>query len=147
MKIINFKASNFKGDCFIDEDFSVHLELMNKVLVSHNMLCVITSSGRLDTNVKGAIVDPAKMGNHLVYHAIDFNLINKATNEYYNSTKLGDGTGLDEVCCRDIMKVSGLTWGEIFNHPDSVHFDDRLNVKDPAKWQELYNELHNEHTA
>lgn len=141
--MINFKASNFRGDCFIDEDFKPYLDRMNTVLIKHDMTWIVTSSFRPDTNVKGAIVTPAVMSNHLVGHGIDGNMINNKTKEYYNSTKLGDGTGLDELCCREIMNTCGLTWGETFNHPDSVHFDDRLNIKDPTLWLIKYNTLHN----
>lgn len=144
IKIINFKASNFKGDCFVDEEFAnVYLTRMNNVLINHNMNCIITSSGRHDANVKDAIVTPAQMSNHMIYHAIDFNLVNNKTKEWYDSTKLGDGKGDDEICCRDIMKVTGLIWGETFNHPDSVHFDDRTDIKNPELWHQIYNELHN----
>ena len=140
--MINFKASNFKGDCFIDEDFKPYLDKMNTVLINHNMVCIVTSSFRKDTNVKGAIVKPAAMSNHLVGHGIDFNLLKKDTNEYFNSTKLGDGHGDDEICLRDILKVSNLTWGQTFNHPDSVHLADQLNINNPEKWKELYNKYH-----
>lgn len=142
MQIINFRASNFRGDCFIDREFEPYLLKMNEVLIRHGMIWITTSSGRLDTNVKGAIVDPAKKGNHLVYHGIDGNLIGP-DGKYYNSKKMGDGTGPDEACCHEIVKESGLYWGQAFNHPDSVHFDDRLNLKDPKLWQKKYNELHN----
>lgn len=141
MQIINFRASNFRGDCFIDSEFEPYLLKMNEVLIKHKMTCIVTSSGRKDTNVKNAIVEPAKKGNHLVFHAIDFNLVGP-DGKYYNSTKLGDGTGPDEACCRDIMKESGLRWGQTFNHPDSVHFDDGLNLLNPKLWQKKYNELH-----
>ena len=140
--MINFKASNFKGDCFIDEDFKPYLDKMNNVLINHNMVCIVTSSFRKDTNVKGAIVKPAAMSNHMIGHAIDFNLLNKNTNEYFNSTKLGDGHGDDEACLRDIVKVTGLFWGEALNNPDSVHLDSRLNVKNPELWHQKYNAIH-----
>jgi len=143
MKIINFKASNFEGDCWVDEDFANKcLVPMNTIAVKHQMIVVITSSGRKDTNVKGAIVTPAKMSNHLVYHAIDCNVKNKTTGEYYNSKKMGDGIGADELFLEDVDRNTDLRWGQAFNVPDSVHFDDALNIKKPNLWKEKYKELH-----
>lgn len=142
MEIINFKASNFKGDCFVDEEFAILLTQMNKIAINHNMIVIITSSGRKDTNVKGAIVTPAKMSNHLVYHAIDCNIQNKKTKEYYNSKKMGNGTGDDELFLEDVDKNTDLRWGQAFNVPDSVHFDDALNIKKPKIWHQKYKELY-----
>jgi len=141
MEIINFKASNFRGDCFTDREFEPYLLKMNEVLIKHEMICVVTSSGRKDANVKGAIVTPAKKSNHMVYQAIDFNLIDKF-GKYYNSTKLGDGVGPDEFCLKEIVEVTKLRWGQTFNHPDSVHLDSNLNNLHPDVWLKKYKELH-----
>ena len=106
------------------------------------MIVVITSSHRTDTNVKGAIVTPAIMSNHLVGHAIDCNVKSKTTGEYFNSKKMGDGTGPDELFLEDVDRNTDLRWGQAFNKPDSVHFDDALNIKKPAVWHEKYRLLH-----
>lgn len=140
--IINFTASHFRGECMVDEDFAIPLKGMNEVAIRHSFLVIVTSSGRKDTNVAGAIVVPAKMGNHLVFHAIDFNLKSLMTGKYYNSTLLGDGEGEDEVFCREVVQKTGLFWGIAFKVADSVHIDDRLNVKDPELWLKKYNEIH-----
>lgn len=142
MKVINFKASNFEGDCFVDEEFVPLLMQMNQKAINHNMIVIIKSSGRKDTNVKGAIVTPAQMSNHMVFHAIDFNLKNKKTGEYYNSKKMGDGTGEDELFLEDVDRNTDLRWGQAFNNPDSVHFDDAINIKKPLIWHQKYKELH-----
>src|SRR6185503_15529398 len=122
MKIVNFKASNFQGQCRVDEEFAPLLFQMNEIAVKQNMIVVITSSLRKDTNVVGAIVEPAKMSNHLVGHAIDCNVINKATGEFFNSKKMGDGTGPDEIFLEDVDRNTDLRWGVAFMKPDSVHF-------------------------
>jgi hypothetical protein len=138
----SFIASNFQGECIVDEDFIPYLEGLNTVAIRHNVRVVVTSSARKDIHVIGAIVNPAKKGNHLIAHAIDFNVVNLETGEYYNSTKLGDGTGVDEKFCLDVVKETGLFWGDAFVKPDSVHMDDRLNLKNPELWQQKYNALH-----
>jgi hypothetical protein len=142
MKIIKYTASNFEGECYVDEEFAPLLDQMNIIAIKHNMIVIVTSSGRKDTNVKGAIVTPAKMSNHLVYHAIDCNVKNKITGEYYNSKKMGDGTGADEIFLEDVDRNTDLRWGQAFNTPDSVHFDDAINVKRLDIWKQKYNELH-----
>ena len=143
MKIVNFKASNFQGQCRVDEEFAPLLFQMNEIAVKHNMIVVITSSLRKDTNVVGAIVEPAKMSNHLVGHAIDCNVINKATGEFFNSKKMGDGTGPDEIFLEDVDRNTDLRWGVAFMKPDSVHFDDALNIKKRNVWLQKFSELQN----
>ena len=138
--IIKFTASNFEGDCNVDDDFVIHLEKMNEVAVKYNMIVIITSSFRKDTNVAGAIVTPAKMSNHLIGHAIDFNLKNIITGEYYNSVKMKDGGGYDELFCNEVVAITGLRWGMAFQVADSVHFDDGINIINPELWHKKYNE-------
>ena len=143
MKLVNFTASNFQGDCNVDEEFVPLLNQMNDIAIKHDMIVVITSSFRRDTNVSGAIVTPAQMSNHLVGHAIDCNVKSKTTGEYFNSKKMGDGTGDDELFLEDVDRNTDLRWGQAFNKPDSVHFDDALNIKKRDVWQQKYNSVHN----
>lgn len=141
-KIVDFTASNFEGKCRVDADFAALLTQMNAIAIKHGMNVVVTSSYREDTNVKGAIVTLAQMSNHLVGHAIDCNVKNRVTGEYYNSKKMGDGTGADELFLEDVDRNTDLRWGQAFNKPDSVHFDDALNIKKPTLWQQKYKEIH-----
>ena len=141
MKIVPFKASNFEGICNVHETFAPVLTQMNAIAIKHNMTVVVTSSYRKDANVKGAIVTPAKMSNHMIGHAIDCNVKDRNTGEYYNSTKMGDGKGKDQLFLEDVDRNTDLRWGQAFNNPDSVHFDSAINIKNPAKWHEIYKEL------
>jgi hypothetical protein len=143
MNIVNFKASNFEGECNVDEEFVPLLNQMNAIAIQHNMIIVITSSYRKDTNVNGAIVIPAQMSNHLIGHAIDCNVKSKITGEFFNSKKMGDGTGADELFLEDVDRNTDLRWGQAFNKPDSVHFDDAINIKKPLVWQQKFNAAHN----
>lgn len=143
MKLINFKASNFIGDCIIDAEIEPEFIKMNEIAIKHGMTVIITSSLRKDTKVAGAIVTPAKMSNHLIGHAIDCNVKSNKTGEYFNSKKMGDGTGVDELFLQDVDRNTNLRWGQAFNNPDSVHFDTALNIKAPALWLKKYNELKN----
>jgi hypothetical protein len=142
MKIVSFSASNFEGECNVDEEFVPLLNQMNAVAVQHNMIVVVISSYRKDTNVNGALVTPAQMSNHLIGHAIDINVKNKLTGEFFNSKKMGDGTGADELFLEDVDRNTDLRWGQAFNKPDSVHFDDAINIKKPVVWQQKFNAMH-----
>lgn len=142
MKIVNYTASNFEGHCEVEETFVPYLVKMNNIALQHKMIVVVTSSLRKDANVKGAIVTPAQMSNHMVGHAIDCNLRSLATGEYFNSKKMGDRTGLDEKFIKEVEATTGLRWGGEFNTKDEVHFDDGLNIHNPEKWHQIYNELH-----
>ncbi|MEP7169389.1 MAG: M15 family metallopeptidase [Bacteroidota bacterium] len=139
MGIIKFTASNFEGNCDVDEDFAPLLTKMNEVAIKHGITVVVTSSLRADTNVKGAIVTPAIMSNHLVGHAIDCNL--KKGTEYFNSVKMNDRTGADNDFINECK--SFIKWGGEFHKNDPVHFDDRLNQTNPDLWKSKYDMLHN----
>ena len=118
------------------------MDIINDECKKKNFLFIATSSKRDSLFVLGAIVEPAKMSNHLVGHGVDGNLQDLTTGEYYNSVKMGDGKGADECVIRAI-EGRGLRWGGEFRKKDEVHFDDGLNLKDPAKWNEL-NKLYNQ---
>lgn len=142
MKIINFKGSNFEGDCWIDEEILPEFIAFNNIAVKHTIIVKVISSGRKDSKVKGAIVTPSEMSNHMVYQAVDINLIDRITGKYYNSKLMGDGIGRDELFLQDVDRNTNLRWGQAFNNPDSVHFDTALNIKAPFVWHRKYKELH-----
>jgi hypothetical protein len=134
-----FKASNFQGKCVIDDDFEPLLIKMNELAVKYNIIVIVNSSYRVDSNVKGAIVTPAKKSNHMVGHAIDCNLM--LSGVLYNSTKMQLDTGTVRKFINEV-KVAGLRWGGDFNVKDPIHFDDGLNIKNMALWIQKYRELH-----
>lgn len=133
-----FVASNFKGNCLIDEDFEPSLIKMNAVAVKYGITVKVNSSFRKDANVKGAIVVPATHSNHMVGHGIDCNLIYKGI--LYNSVKMQSDTGIIRQFINEV-KASGLRWGGDFKLKDPVHFDDGLNVKNMKLWMEKFKKL------
>lgn len=135
----NFTASNFKGECNVDEDFIPSLEKMNNIAINHGVTVIVISSFRVDANVKGAIVTPATHSNHMVGHAIDCNLQHNGM--YYNSAKMQNDKG-DIFNFIQECKSKGIRWGGDFGKPDPVHFDDGLNIKNVALWNEKYNAIH-----
>ena len=138
---INYKASNFRNECIVDDEFAKELDKMNTIAIKHNMLIIITSSLRHSTDVKGAIVTPSKVSNHLIGFAIDCNLQSTVTNEYFNSVKMGDKKGIDLLFIEDIEKNTKLRWGGRFKTVDYVHFDIPLNITNPKLWLEKFNSI------
>src|SRR5664279_4083232 len=142
--MIQFTASNFKGDCTIDEDFEPTLVTMNTVAQKYNITVQVTSSFRIDANVPGAIVTPATHSNHMIGHAIDCNL--ELEGAFYNSARMQTDTGVVRQFI-DELKSEGIRWGGDFGKPDPVHFDDGLNVKDMTAWTAKYRQVHGVDTS
>lgn len=121
--------------------FRPALDVFVKLLEKYNLICIVTSSWRYDTDVSGAIVEPARKGNHLVGHAFDCNFID-AAGVFWNSKKLAKPTGPMKAFLKEVDDTPELRWGGAFNDPDSVHFDDDLNHRDPIAWLAQYSEYH-----
>lgn len=139
--LTTFSGSNLVGKTVVaDTQFTGSLDSINSHAAANNVNLHVTSSFRTSSNVKGAIVTPAKKSNHMAGHAIDMNVIygdkkNKWCNSKCLDGKLPEGVkGFIEA----IQSDSGLRWGGDFGDKDSVHIDDGLNVNDPAAWEERY---------
>ena len=128
--------------CMIHEEFIPAMDLFCKYLSATGCRADIISALRPDTNVLGAIVTPAQMSNHLVGCAIDVNLFDKQ-GKRWNSKALESPK--DEVLqFITLVRNSGiLRWGGDFKKQDTVHFDNGLNLRNPKRWREIYNEIHN----
>lgn len=134
-----YMASNFRGECLVDDDFISCLDKMNQIAVGYGIIVIVNSSYRIDANVTGAIVKPATHSNHMIGHAIDCNL--ELDGMYYNSQRMLNDTGTIKQFIRDV-EASGMRWGGRFSTPDPVHFDDNFYWKNPTAWTEKYNKLH-----
>ena len=55
---------------------------------------------------------------------------------------MGDSKGDDQLFCEEVVKKTGLRWGESFGTPDSVHFDDGLNINNVTFWEKKFKEFH-----
>jgi hypothetical protein len=137
--MIDYTNTNFQGHCSIHEDFKPYLDKMNEIAKRYAITVIVTSSYRVDANVKGAIVTPATHSNHMIGHAIDCNL--KQGKELYNSTRLYMPTGEIKQFIDECVKA-GMRWGGDFGKPDPVHFDSGLNITNFPKWEQIYKQLH-----
>jgi len=146
MKIIKYEndvlVKQYGGvnakECFIEESFKPAMDRLCKYALECAIHLFVNSSKRDTTIVPGHIVEPAKMSNHLVGHAIDANIIESGT--FWNSEKL-EGV-LSPTIHKFINLIHAdkeLRWGGTFENKDVVHFDDGLNIHNPSLWHEIYN--------
>lgn len=148
--LVEFKASQFLFDkpyyqkvCLIDKDFQPSLIDMNDCAREHGVFIYTTSSFRkYDKPVQNAIVEPIKMSNHFVGHAIDCNYL--IDGKFYNSKDIERVYTADPnhklskfiSCC----KSKGLRFGGDFRIKDIVHWDDALNLKQQHTYKILFSQ-------
>lgn len=138
--LILFEGSRFRGKpCMADVQFKPLLERINTYAEEADVFLKVTSSFRTTSNVKGAIVTPAKTSNHMAGHGIDMNVI-YGNNKLANSTVLRKYPNVPKPVkqfLKSIIDDNDLRWGGKFRSKDPVHIDDHLN-KDLNKWKKRY---------
>ncbi len=141
IKIVQYLHDCLVGKpCFIESSFVPKMDLLCYYASQCGIKLYIVSSYRKSVNVPGAIVRPAKMGNHLIGHAIDCNLVDGKS--FWNSIKMREGlTGNAKKFIDLVNDGKILRWGGLFSEKDEVHFDDGLNLSNPRKWHEIHNYL------
>lgn len=136
-----FKASNFTGSSiYSDPLFFPALERINDYAKKSNIKIFVTHSFRANgQKITGTVVSPASKSNHLVGHAIDFNISLKG--KLYKSKDLkksNSGNWPNEIkgFIDSIKNDKELRWGGEFNDP--VHIDIPLNLKDKKLWEDRF---------
>lgn len=145
-KLVEHKSSNIKGfnghKIMVEEGFVKKLDTVNALAVKHGLIVWVTNSCRIgDVKLSGTIVTPASMSNHKVGHAIDMNLQDIKTKEWFNTSKMRDGAGKDNVFLLEVDLDSSLRWGGKFTKKDEVHIDDGLNIVNPTLYKAIFNDL------
>lgn len=145
-KLIEYKNTNIKGfqghKIMIETSFAPKLDTINTLAIKHGLMVWVTNSTRIGKVVlKGAIVTPSKISNHKVGHAIDMNLQDIKTGEWFNTAKMRDGVGKDNVFLTEVDLDSQLRWGGRFSVKDEVHIDDGLNIVNPELYKAIYNDI------
>jgi hypothetical protein len=148
-QVVNIRLytnSQFAGEPVrADADFEPHLDRLNGFARDCAVKIVVTSSFRQPgQELRGTVVQPAQMSNHLVGHAIDMNL--QSATGLFNSSALrrANLANLPVEPRRFIQAVRddpALRWGGDFATEDPVHIDDGLNVRDAALWQRKFRAL------
>ncbi|XP_022786660.1 uncharacterized protein LOC111326847 [Stylophora pistillata] len=142
--ILKHQDSRFESFCYIHPGFLGAVKNINLYAQQCRVKVVITSSFRKDNGKKlvGAVYKPAKRSNHFVGHAIDMNLTDG--NHFCNSSCLRDEKNHPKgVKCfiQKIKQDASLRWGGVFWKPDPVHIDDKLNYKNEAEYNRLFQSL------
>lgn len=139
--LTSYSGSNLVGKkVTADTQFTGSLDTINSHAAAHDVNLHVTSSFRTSSNVKGAIVTPAKKSNHMAGHAIDMNVVyGEKKNKWCNSKCLGGKLPAGvKGFIKAIQDDSSLRWGGDFGDKDPVHIDDGLNVNNAAGWEERY---------
>jgi len=120
----------------VDAGFKSEMDKMNRFAIDCSVTVQVTHAFRKEgQNIGGTIVPPASNSNHLVGHAIDFNL--ETPNGWCNGDCLDWETNSYARCFTNKIKSDRtLRWGQSFNDP--VHIDDYLNGSNPSAWDQLY---------
>ncbi len=139
--IVEYKHEALVGkSCFIEVSFIPKMDLLCYCAIQADVKLYMISSRRKTTKIAGAIVKPAEMGNHLIGHAVDCNIVDGKT--FWNSIKMREGLSGNAKKFIDLVIASKvLRWGGLFKAKDEVHFDDGLNLRNPEKWHEIHNYL------
>ena len=138
-KLVRFISVHLEGaPAVADADFLPALGQLEQLAAGHELTLYVTHAARLQRQtLAGAVVRPATRSNHLVGHAIDCNV--RYRGRLYRSVELGDGGSLPAAvqAFLDAVRAHGtLRWGGDFGDP--VHFDDALNLRAPAVWDEKF---------
>lgn len=138
-KLVRFISVRLEGAPVVaDADFLPALGQLEHLAGGHDLTLYVTHAARLQRQtLADAVVRPATRSNHLVGHAIDCNV--RSRGRLYRSVELGDGGSLPAPirAFLDAVRAHGtLRWGGDFGDP--VHFDDALNLRAPAVWDEKF---------
>lgn len=142
--LVRFSKGYFQGSGIVHRGFMEAIRVINRYAYECKVKIYLTSSFRKDDGRKihGAIVQPSKISNHFVGHAIDMNLIDGS--RFCNSKCLGNQSKQSAgVKCfiSKIRRNTGLRWGGDFSTPDPVHIDDGLNRRDRNQYNKLFASL------
>lgn len=130
--------------CLIHDDFVPGMDMLCQYLKIAECSLSVNSSFRLNSDhLQGAIVKPATHSDHFIGCAVDANIID-SKGKMWTSEEMLQPTAEVLMFINLVRRSPLLRWGGDFHSaPDSIHFDNGLNIKNPVRWQEIYDELHN----
>lgn len=150
--LVEYAGRNFTGRAVVaHRAFLPALERIDRHAQAHDVLVNVTHSFRaVDADVTGAIVTPARRSNHLAGHGIDMNVMHGSPRQNCNSTCMADHPNVPEPVRGFLEAVRDdalLRWGGDFTPIDTVHIDDGLNTRDPARWEQHFEAAQASHQA
>nr|XP_039259092.1 uncharacterized protein LOC120335622 [Styela clava]XP_039259093.1 uncharacterized protein LOC120335622 [Styela clava] len=143
--LVTYSSLNIKGynnlKVEVHSGFVADMDTLNSYARQCDVTVWVTHAFREEgQNLGGTVVPPATTSNHLVGHAIDFNL--DTPNGWCNGDCLYDGYNSNAQCfIQKVLDTSGLRWGGYWSPSDPVHIDDGLNAYHYNEWEALYYDL------
>lgn len=144
------RGTRFVGPIYAERGFFEKLDAIDAAASAADVKVIVTSSFRpAGYEPHGSIVQPAARSNHLVGHAIDFNV------DYLDGNVTRRATSHDVLAMPvELMpapvaafirgvEAAGVRWGGGISGADRdpVHFDDRLNLDSPATWDATFDSV------
>lgn len=151
--IQEYKHKLLKGKpCMINAAFVPAMDLFCRYLEIVKCSASINSSYRPNAdNIKGAVVTPARRSNHMIGCGIDCNLTDSSGKVWLSKDMevfCPESPKYNPKVINEISQFLGLIrrsntirYGGDFHTPDPIHFDNGINVSNPAKWDALYAEI------
>lgn len=145
MKWTSSKVKGYYHDIYYETDFKPCLNEMEYTAGKKNVVVYVTQLYRKDgVDPINPVVPPSSTSNHLVGHAVDFNLdtplgwCNGDCMAYAYYSKSYNSYAYEFL---HAMVAAGYRYGVVWTPSDPVHIDDGLNVYDKSKWDRLFNEI------
>lgn len=138
--LVTYSSTRIKGynglTVRVDNGFKSEMDKMDGFAKQCSVTVWVTHAFRKEgQSIGGTVVPPASNSNHLVGHAIDFNL--DTPSGWCNGDCLDWESNSYGKCFTDKIQADRtLDWGAMFDDP--VHVDDYLNGRNPSQWQSLY---------
>lgn len=138
--------------CMVHTEFVPAMDLFCRYLDIVKCYASINSSYRPNAdNINGAVVKPARRSNHMIGCGIDCNLTDSAGKVWLSedmkvfcpeSPKFNPKVVNEISQFLDLVRRSKLLrYGGDFHTPDPIHYDNGINISNPAKWDALYAEI------
>ena len=144
MALKTLDLAQFTSPITVDEYFVPAMMLMDTLLEQHQLKAHPNQTGRTEgAPVPGAIVKPASHSNHLVWCAIDLNLVDPITGHVFMHSEMQGEADPRVKAVITNWEAAGNRWGGEFHDHDAVHFDSGLYEKNPVLWQQKFDEYQN----
>lgn len=140
--LVSFSSANIRGDrdIIVHEDFLPSMRKIDKYAEENNVKLFVTSSFRRSSSVSGTVVSPAEKSNHMVGHAIDFNIDYSGGRANYNYLRKSNEENWDKDVAgfiKDVKDDPVLRWGGDLVPEDPIHIDDEYN-SDLEVWEQKF---------
>lgn len=149
-KIKRFYRDSFIGEAlYAHEDFEPVIDKLNYFAFGEDLkIHVVSSFRRPSDKLIDTLVQPSKLSNHWIGHAVDINLFAKDLG-FFNSKRMSLKFMKSSDCPEriynflcELREDEVIRWGGQFLHPDEPHVDDAVNRRDIKTYRRKFEEIH-----